>query len=177
MSKKEKFKIVIRSSESEKPLGSLFGGLAFPWTSSAELLRLVQQVFGDAEKNINEAAAALEFNADNIPSYYLELSENELTEKLQAIKAYERHLTADEQSRRAQRTLLWQPLKPGPKYKQCDLTAWRRIYILESHDEKTAFELMLAEERITVIDQSDRADRWKAFLQTMKRISRSARRS
>jgi len=47
--------------------------------------------------------------------------------------------------------------------------AFNRIYILKSCTQSQAFELMLSEEGITIYSESDRADRWNAFKQAMKR--------
>lgn len=49
-------------------------------------------------------------------------------------------------------------------------TAFERVYILKTHSLQNAFAGLLIEEQITPSDESDRADRWNAFNQAMKRL-------
>lgn len=60
----------------------------------------------------------------------------------------------------------------GNRPNQGYVTAFERIYVLKTHSQQNAFKAMLIEEKITVLNESDRADRWNAFTQAMKRLKK-----
>jgi hypothetical protein len=66
------------------------------------------------------------------------------------------------------------PRGRGNRPNQQYVTAFERVYILKTHSLKNAFEAMLIEEQIRVLDESDRADRWNAFTQAMKRLKKKS---
>ena len=64
------------------------------------------------------------------------------------------------------------PRGRGNRPNQQYVAAFERVYILKTHSLLSAFGAMLVEGRITPLDESDRADRWNAFTQAMKRLKR-----
>ncbi len=182
---KRKLTIIVEGNEPVIQLKDFMDKLSTsPQILLAPLQRIIEannsrmhEVIQASLKYINsfsaEAAEVLQFDVNNPPDNYLELSYKQLKQKVIDAKQLDAILKRGNLSQaellRRLKSHQTPTSRPGNQDKIYYDTAFERIHILRSCSLAQAFELMLQEENIQITDESDRACRWNAFYQALKR--------
>lgn len=132
--------------------GDVTGGLLQGFTLPAETVRVLDDATNLLGADENEK--------------YLDMSLNELIAEIEAKKEIDRLIKTGEVTPGELLRRYWPDIHPRqrgrPREKKYD-TAFERVYILKSHTTKQAFEAMLHEAGITIMDASDYDSQWEAF--------------
>ena len=132
--------------------GDLTGSLVRGFSLSAEDTRILEDATNLLGADENEK--------------YLDMSMNEVIREIEAKKEIDRLIRSGKATPSELMRLFRpdiRPLRRGrPKETKYD-TAFERVYILKSHTTKQAFEAMLQEAGITIMDASDYDSQWEAF--------------
>lgn len=132
----------------------------------------------EQQKRIKEACETLGIDTsspDSVDEAYKQMEMDQLLREAENARQIEQIIREvnPATARMLMGRFLKQPTQTrGRKPEQHYMTAFERVYVLKTHSIPNAFNAMLFDEEIVIIDESDRAGRYNAFVTALKRFKR-----